>query len=141
MFNLSLNVSKNILGYSNLAAGFPKVPMKVNLSSGAISIIGAVLLIPKLGYIGAAYALIIMNFYALASYLFYLKKIKINVAILNHLKPYILLLIVMGVYLVINVDSTILKSSAVLIYLILNWIFISDFRDLIKSFLKVIPTS
>lgn len=141
MFNLSLNVSKNILGYSNLAAGFPKVPMKVNLSSGAISIAGAVTLIPQMGYVGAAYALILMNIFAQTSYLYYLNKIKLKVVIQNYIKPYILMFIAIAVFFVINIDSSSLKLSIVLVYLLLNWIFISDFRALIKSLLKVIPTS
>ncbi|MHA2099996.1 MAG: oligosaccharide flippase family protein [Candidatus Kariarchaeaceae archaeon] len=64
MLNLTLGALATLLGYSNLSAGYPKVPMKVNIVSSVLSLGGSLLMIPPFGYVGAAYSLIIMNTFA-----------------------------------------------------------------------------
>jgi len=83
MLNFGFRVYANILGYSILAAGFPKVPMKVNIVSSLISVGGSFLLIPKLGIIGVVIALLAMNSVAQLSYILYHVQAAIKVAVKN----------------------------------------------------------
>ncbi|MHA1988401.1 MAG: flippase [Promethearchaeota archaeon] len=138
MINLALNITKNILGYSNLAAGYPKVPMKVNLVSGIISVTGAILLIPQFGYIGAAYSLLIMNIFAQSAYLYYLKKISLNIEVAEYLKPLVLLFITVGIFLFISGDSYILRMITITIFILANWIFIPEFKLVTRSAINII---
>ena len=61
MLNFMLWALANLLGYSNLSVEYSKIPIKANIVSMTISITGSILFITEFGYIGAAYALIIMN--------------------------------------------------------------------------------
>jgi lipopolysaccharide exporter len=139
MFNFTFRAFANILGYSNLSAGYPKVPMKVNIVSSIISISGALLLIPKFGYVGAAYSLILMNGIAQALYIVYLKKVDLRIDILMYTKPIIILVTTLGVYLSINDTSIYSRLSAILIYFAFSWIFVKEFKSLSKSVIKIIP--
>ena len=107
MFNLSLSVIATVLGYSNLSAGYPKVPMKVNFFVGILSLLGSFLLIPEFGFIGAAYSLIVMNIVAQLLYVFYLNKVSVKIRVLNYIKPILILLFTAGIYTTIGTDLVI----------------------------------
>lgn len=139
ILNLTFITFANILGYSNLSAGYPKVPMKVNIIVSIISLGGSLLMIPEFGYIGGAYALIITNVIAQALYLFYLRRINIIVDVLRYTKPIILLFIPIALYSLLNNDSVSAKLVTILIFLTLNWFFVTDFKSFLISIVKIIP--
>lgn len=138
MLNLTFRSLANILGYSNLSAGHPKVPMKVNIVCSAVSLSGSFLMIPHFGYVGAAYSLIFMNALAQALYILYLNKIELKISILRYTKPVIFLFITVVIYLVLNIDSISIRIIFMSIYLILNWIFIPEFKTLLITILGFI---
>jgi O-antigen/teichoic acid export membrane protein len=133
MINLGFGIVRNILGYSNLAAGFPKIPMKVDLISSAINIGGALLLIPQFGYVGVAYSLIVMNAFAQLAYLFYLKRIGFSIVFLKNIRSIILLSLVIGLYLLVGSESLSVKATCIVIYFTLSWFLNSNFRLFLKS--------
>ncbi len=61
VLNFNLRVVSNLMGYTLVSAGMSSAPVKVNIIACSASVISSVLLIPKLGIIGAVCSLLIMN--------------------------------------------------------------------------------
>jgi O-antigen/teichoic acid export membrane protein len=139
MLNLALATISTVLGYSNLAAGYPKVPMKVNIFASIISLGGAFIMVPEFGFIGAAYSLLIMNIFSQILYLLYLNKINLNINVFKYSKPCFFLLLVIALFSIINLDSIIIRVATIILYLCLNWIFVPDFKSFVFSAVKLIP--
>jgi len=139
MFNLSLSVIATVLGYSNLSAGYPKVPMKVNFFVGILSLLGSFLLIPEFGFIGAAYSLILMNIVAQLLYVFYLNNISVKIRVLNYIKPILLLFITAGTYTLIGTDFIIYKILSIVVFLIGCYLIIPEFKAILSLANKLIP--
>jgi O-antigen/teichoic acid export membrane protein len=138
MLNLTFRSLANILGYSNLAAGRSKVPMKVNIVCSAVSVTGSFLLIPQVGYVGAAYSLIVMNTLAQGLYILYLRKIELNIQVLSYIKPVFLLFLTIILYVLLNIDSISIRIIFILFYIILNWLFVIEFKNLLISVLDTL---
>ena len=141
MLNLTFRSLANILGYSNLSAGHPKVPMKVNIVCSVVSLSGSFLMIPQFGYVCAAYSLIIMNTLAQALYILYLNKIELKINIFRYTKPVFLLFITVVLYLLLNIDSISIRIIFICFYLILNWIFVTEFKTLLITILGFLRKS
>ncbi len=141
MLNLTFRSLANILGYSNLSAGHPKVPMKVNIVCSVVSLSGSFLMIPQFGYVGAAYSLIIMNTLAQALYILYLNKIELKINIFRYTKPVFLLFITVVLYLLLNIDSISIRIIFICFYLILNWIFVTEFKTILNTVLGFLRKS
>ena len=141
MFNFLLRTAANIMGYSILSSGHPEIPMKVNIFTSIISLGGTMLFIPSVGYIGAVYALLLMNILSLIEYYFYLRNLELIINLKKLLQP-LLVLIISGVifYLIPNSSlSFILKIAIVMLYILINWLFVDEVRSLLKNFKKFIP--
>ncbi len=141
MLNLTFRSLANILGYSNLSAGHPKVPMKVNIVCSAVSVSGSFLMIPQFGYVGAAYSLIIMNTLAQGLYILYLKKIELDIKILRYTKPVIFLILTSILYLVLNIDLISIRIIFIIFYIILNWLFVKESKTFFISIVNVLVKS
>ncbi len=141
MFNFQLRTLANIMGYSILSSGHPEIPMKVNIFTSMISLGGALLFIPMVGFIGAVYALIIMNVFSLLQYYYYLKKLELRIKLFNFLQPMIVL-IVSGLtfYFILNgITPLILKIVSLALYVVLNYIFVGEVKSIFKNVKKYIP--
>ncbi len=138
MLNFSFRVFANILGYTILAAGFSKVPMKVNIVSSLISVGGSFLLIPKLGIIGVVIALLVMNSVAQLSYILYLVQAAIKVSVKKYLLPTFLLAVTLSVYYVLNVEGVLIKTAILLTFILVLWLFAKDFREITYKIIAVI---
>jgi len=141
MLNLIFRSLANILGYSNLSAGHPKVPMKVNIVCSAVSVAGSFLLIPQFGYVGAAYSLIIMNTLAQGLYILYLKNMKLNIEILKYSKSVLLLFLTVIVYMLLNIDSISVRIIFIIIFLVLNWFIVPEFKSIVITLLGFVRKS
>ncbi len=138
MLNFSFRVYANILGYSILAAGFSKVPMKVNIVSSLISVGGSFLLIPKLGIIGVVIALLVMNSVAQLSYIFYLAQAVIKIAVKKYLVPTFLLAATLSIYYVMNIEEILIKIVILITFILVLWLFVKDFREMTYKIIAVI---
>jgi O-antigen/teichoic acid export membrane protein len=141
MFNLIFRSLANILGYSNLSAGHPKVPMKVNIVCSAVSIAGSFLLIPQFGYVGAAYSLIIMNTLAQALYILYLQNMKLNIKVLNYSRPVLILILTAAVYMLLNIDSIGVRIIFIFLFLAFNWFVVPEFKSILITLLGFVRKS
>ncbi len=142
MFNFLLRTSENIMGYSILSSGHPEIPMKVNITSSIISLGGTILFIPLVGYIGAVYALLLMNITSLFQYNYYLKKLDLRMDFNGFLRPMIILLVSgFMFYLIPSSGKTLLvKTGILVIYLVFNWFYTDEIKSLMKNVKKMIPT-
>jgi len=98
-------------------------------------------MIPHFGYVGAAYSLIIMNALAQALYILYLNKIELKINIFRYTKPVLLLFITVALYLLLNIDSISIRIIFISFYLILNWIFVTEFKSLLITILGFLRKS
>ncbi len=138
MLNFSFRVYANILGYSILAAGFSKVPMKVNIVSSIISVGGSFLLIPKFGIIGVVIALLVMNSVAQLSYIFYLAQAEIKIAVKKYLVPTFLLAATLSVYYIMNIEEILIEIVILITFISILWLFVKDFREITYKIIAII---
>lgn len=77
MLNFYLRAISNILGYSLVAAGYSSAPVKANLVSSTVNIVGSLLLLKVFGYIGAVYSLLLMNLSSQIIYELFLRRVNL----------------------------------------------------------------
>ena len=65
-----LTAMSNIMGYSLVSAGLPSITLKVNIAAGAINLIGAFLMVPLWGFMGAVYSILLTGLSSLTVSLF-----------------------------------------------------------------------
>ena len=142
MFNFLLRTSENIMGYTILSSGHPEIPMKVNILTSIVSLGGTLLFIPLVGYIGAVYALLLMNMTSLFQYYYYLKKLDLKMELSGFLRPLVILLASGFVFYIIpsSEKTLLLKTGVLLVYLLFNWFYIDEIKSLLRNIKKMIPT-
>ncbi len=141
IFNFQIRSSATIMGYSILSAGYPEIPMKVNIITSIISLGGTMLFLPTVGYIGAVYSLLLMNITSLFLYQHYLKKLEFNLDLKKLLQPLFILVIFGGIFFFLPGSNSfiILKIAIILVYISLNWFLVEEVKTLLKNFKKIIP--
>lgn len=139
IFNFLIRGIGDLMGYSFVPAGFPSVPTRINALAGVISVGLSLLFIPIYGYMGAVYALLIMNLISSTMFYKFLKKHKINPSLKSFLKPMLLILIV-SISLLFGAEySFVLNILLFIISLILSWFISDEFKYVLKlvfSFLQ-----
>jgi O-antigen/teichoic acid export membrane protein len=135
MLNFSMRAVSNIMGYSLVSAGYSNIPVKVNSVSSAINIIGALIMIPAYGYIGAVYAVLIMNIISQVMHGLYLMKAQISLRYMEYLKPLCILIPLVGIYLLVGIESYSIRLLMLVAYMCTSWVLIKDLRKIMNSFL------
>ncbi|MBI5661140.1 MAG: oligosaccharide flippase family protein [Ignavibacterium album] len=140
MFSLLLRNLANILGYAIVAAGYSKIPLKVNLLSVIIGIASSLVFIMYWNYIGAAFAVLIMNFITLFQYVYYHRKL--NLIKLNYSFSYNLMVAFLLAFLVsiVSFDHLVMKILLLIFYMSINYRYVIEFRNLFTQ-LKIIKSS
>ncbi len=136
ILNFYLRALSNILGYSLVAAGFPITSFKTNIISSIVSITGSIIMIPMFGFIGAVYALLIMNSVSQLIYIIFLKKYLFLPDYKEYLKPLILILVTISSYTLIGNEFLFVRFLFIITYLLVAWMFIAEFRNLIGNSYK-----
>lgn len=132
IFNFHIRGMADLMGYSFTPAGHPSVPAKVNFIASIISAAASLVAIPIFGVIGAAYALIFMNLVSFTLFYLHLIKYKIKLQLLELFKPILVLAAVLIVYFLIDSEYLILKIAFIILFFILQGIFVNEFREIIK---------
>lgn len=138
VFNIYLRGLADLMGYSFIPAGYPKIAAIVNSVGGVVSVTSSFLFIPLWGFIGAAYALIIMNTISLVMYYNFLAKYDIKPNLKDFLLPIILLLAIASIYQLIGYYYISIRISFILGTIVVSWISLKEFRGLSKSGLKLV---
>ena len=136
MFNFYLRIMSNIKGYTIVSAGNSSVSVKVNLVSSAINIGLSYILIPKYGFMGAVYAVLIMNAVTQIIYHLFLYRLDLRTDGLNYLQPVYLLLLFGVIPFYLGIESVLLKVLLSFAFIACNWYFISEFRDIAGKLTK-----
>jgi lipopolysaccharide exporter len=94
----SLGVVVNLMGYSLTASNRPGRSFQLNLARTAVNIVGCFVLIPALGFVGAAWASLLAQAVALPIAWWHLRRLSLPAFGLHHLRHGLLASIVLGVF-------------------------------------------
>jgi O-antigen/teichoic acid export membrane protein len=130
MLNIYLRVMANILGYGIVGAGNSSASAKVNTIAIIVNITASLLLIPRFGYLGAIYSVILMNAISQISYLVFLWRADIAPQT-TYLRPLFFLIVLAGLSTFFNIDSFLIRILFVLLYAVLCFSFVKDVRQLL----------
>ncbi len=136
MLNFYLRAVSNLLGYSLVASGNSSAPIKANIVSSTVNIVGSLILIQAFGYIGAVYSLLLMNVTSQIVYELLLRRSGLTPHLLEYLKPVFLLALALSIYWFFGIDSILLKLLLVGVYIAGSWLFIKDIRGLSRTAVK-----
>ncbi len=141
MFALSARNLSNVLGYSIVAAGYSKIPMKVNAVSVLIGIMSTLFFVSQWNYIGAAFAALLMNIVSLTQYSLYHRKLKL--VRLNFAYSYSLISAAIFVLIdsAINTENFLIKFLMLTSFLIINYRNIFSIKKLFLELKAIKSTS
>jgi O-antigen/teichoic acid export membrane protein len=138
MLNFYFKVMATTMGYSFVPAGYPSIPARISAVACIISIVGSLILVPILGFMGVVYSLIVLNIISMLMYYRYLVKFHLNPNIKKFLQPLVLLIIVIGPYYIISQENIFMKSLCLVLNVALSWFFIEEIRRNLSRFFKFI---
>ncbi|HEY3423770.1 MAG TPA: oligosaccharide flippase family protein [Negativicutes bacterium] len=123
MLVLSIGLIGNIIGTSLVAAGYSRLPFIINIVDTITTITTNLILIPKFGVIGAAYAALISRIITNPVNVYFLRKYKINVDVLCYLKPICIYLICIAASYFINDSNFFINLFIAFLYIVLSFFF------------------
>ena len=129
MLSVCLQLLGSLMGYTMVAAGHPQLSTKVNVMAMTVELILSLLLIPTLGYIGAAYSYVLMTLIAQALGYLYLRSVDVHIDLQVYLRPFIILVGVSALYLGLGNESFILRVVLFVLYVGLVFTFIPEIRE------------
>jgi len=132
MVNFFLRTISNIMGYSLVSAGYSSAPVKINSVTSIISILGGLIMVPAFGFIGAVYAILIMNSVSLIISQIFLFKYHIRPEVINFLKPFFTFAFLILVYYLIGSQNIFIRILLLIFYFTICLLFIKDFRKMIS---------
>lgn len=139
MLSFYMRSISNILGYSIVSAGKSSAPVIANIIATAVNLIGGIIFIRTYGYIGAAYAAILMNITSQVIYILMFRRLDIKVNVGDYLKPFYLLVLFAGGYYLLSSDSNIFLAFIFLLgFAGLSWVTMKQVRDFVGSAFKFV---
>lgn len=136
VFNVYLRALADLMGYSFVPAGYPKVSAIVNTIGSVVSITCSILLIPIYGFIGAAYSLLIMNTISIALYYSFLRKYHISPRVKEFIAPLLMLFVAIGIYYLAGIDGLVFKLIFLAVIIGASWFLLDEFKKLAEFGLK-----
>lgn len=128
VLNFMIRGFGDLMGYTLVSAGYPSVSPVVNTISSIISLSLSLLFIPIYGYMGAVYALLVMN--VISSYLFfrYLYKYDIKLPFIVFVKPFVAFLVVPISFLYSGSYPILVNIFLFLCAIVISWFINSDMK-------------
>jgi O-antigen/teichoic acid export membrane protein len=140
-----LTAMSNIMGYSLVSAGLPSITLKVNIAAGAINLIGAFLMVPLWGFMGAVYSILLTGLASLLFHYLYLTKYDMQIELVNFIKPTLITILSLLLYYLLIPDNLIFKNILLIIYFISIYFLIPEakviFNQIVKHLFKFKPES
>lgn len=138
MLAMSFEVIASIFGYALVAHGNPDKPLKANIVTVIINIIGNVLLLPNIGLLGSALSRIVSRFITLPIYYLYLIRVslypRIKETIINY-GYFIMLGIPLLLFRSVNVE---IKALYFILYLTGSLLIIKiKLSDIVKAIIEM----
>ncbi len=142
MIGLNLSFTENTLGYSLVAIGQSDKPLIVNLVRTTTSVIGNLLLIPGLGFVGAALANVTSNLVAIPLDLFFLHKRNMSMRAADYLKPVGVAATCALIVSILGLHHDLFKSAMLIGYLVgcilLSVITVADMAAIWKEIIDIV---
>jgi len=133
MLNLYFRILSNIMGYSLIASGNSSAPVKVNSVTAIVNLIFSIIFIPEFGFIGAVYALLIMNTLSQMIYHWYVVRSKIFDEGINYLRPLFIIIVLLVPYYLLPY-SLLINAAIIAAYFIICWFYVWEFRNFVSGF-------
>ena len=124
-----LTSMSNIMGYSLVSAGLPSVTLKVNIAAGVINLIGAFLMVPPWGFMGAVYSILLTSLSSLLFHYLYLTKYEMEIDLISFVKPSLITITLLLIYYQITPDNLIYKCILLIVYLIAVYFLLPDVKE------------
>jgi O-antigen/teichoic acid export membrane protein len=140
MLAFYLSSMSNIMGYSLVSAGLPSTTLKVNIAAGAINLIGAFLMIPIWGFMGAVYSVLLTGFISLLFHYLYLTRYDMPIELISFIKPSLVTIMVLLLYYLFKLDNLIFKIILLFAYFIGIYFLLPEakliFNQIVKHLFK-----
>lgn len=131
-----LTAISNIMGYSLVSAGLPSITLKVNIVAGLINLIGAFLMVPFWGFMGAVYSILLTGLASLLFHYLYLMKYDMRVEFISFIKPTLMTIAVLLLYYLSIPDNLIFKNILLIIYFIAIYFLIPEAKEIFYQIVK-----
>jgi len=128
-----LNAMSNIMGYSLVSAGFPSKTFKANIAASAISLIGAFLMVPLWGFMGAVYSMLLTSLSSLLFHYLYLTKYEMKIKLISLVKPSLITISVLLLYYQFTPDNLIFKNLLLIVYLIAVYFLLPEVKEIFSQ--------
>ena len=129
LLSTCMNLLAALMGFSLVSAGYPQYSTKVNIISMSLELVLSILLIPAIGYIGAAVSYVIMTLISQSLGYYYLRSIDVHIDLSTYVRPFFFLILISGVYVGLDNESFILRVALFISYIALSIVFIPDCRQ------------
>lgn len=131
-----LTSMSNIMGYSLVSAGLPSITLKVNIAAGAINLIGAFLMVPIWGFMGAVYSILLTGFSSLLFHYLYLVKYNMQIELFRFIKPTLITITALLIYYTFSPDNLLLKLIIVIFYFIAIYFVLPEAKEIFNQITK-----
>lgn len=133
MFAFYLTAMSHIMGYSLVSAGLPTTTLKVNIIAATINLIGAFLMVPIWGFMGAVHSVLFSAFASLMFHYLYLIKYNMKIELINFVKPSLILILILFLYYQFIPDNLIFKNILLIGYLIAIYFLIPSAKEIFSQ--------
>lgn len=131
-----LTAMSNIMGYSLVSAGLPSITLKVNIAAGAINLIGAFLMVPLWGFMGAVYSVLLTGLSSLLFHYLYLTKYDMQIELISFIKPTLITITTLLLYYLFIPDSLIFKMILLIVYFIAIYFLLPEAKEIFNQIAK-----
>ncbi len=123
MLGVALDLMEEILGYSLVAIGQPDKPLYINIVRAVVSVAGNLIILPILGFKGAAFVYILGNLVALPIDVFFLRRKDLRPNFGNFFKLILVFGMVSTLFLLWNSNVLLFKMFIALLFVALSFLF------------------
>jgi len=123
MLGVALDLMEEILGYSLVAVGQPDKPLYINIVRAIVSVAGNLIILPILGFKGAAFVYILGNLVALPIDVFFLRRKDIRPNLGNFVKLILVFGMASSLFLLWNSNVLLLKIFIALLFVASSFLF------------------
>lgn len=138
MFGIVLDMTEEILGYSLVAIGQPDKPLYINIVRAIVSLAGNLIILPILGFVGAAVVYILGNVVAVPMNVFFLNRKDLRPNFSHFIKVIIIFGVLSISFLLWNSNAMPFKVIIAFLFVPLNFLFsVVTFQDTRVAFGEV----
>lgn len=136
MASFYFSAISNIMGYSLVSAGLPSTTLVVNITAGAINLIGAFLMVPLWGFMGAVYSVLLAAFSSLLFHYFFLIKYDLKIELVSFFYLTLITITTLLLYYLFIPDNLIFKIIFLIVYFIAIYFLLPEVKEIFNQITK-----